>query len=88
MRVENRKLRRVNLRLPVTIDAGEGTPLRNCTMIDVSEAGAKLRIDAPAVIPDEFVIWLSREGFPRRRCKVVWRTNNELGVAFARTLCY
>jgi len=88
MRVENRKLRRIPLQLPVTIDDGQGGPLHNCTMIDVSDKGARLNIDTPEIIPDEFVVWMSPRGYPRRHCRVVWRTDNAIGVTFARTLCY
>jgi hypothetical protein len=88
MRIENRNNRRVPLQLPATIDTGQDGPLQSCTLVDVSEKGARLHVDVPGTVPDEFMMWMSPQGYPRRRCRVVWRIDNEIGVTFTRVLCY
>jgi hypothetical protein len=53
------------------ISAGEGLPLRNCTLIDISDSGAKLALEDVDNIPDVFSLWLSRHVHPRYSCQVV-----------------
>jgi hypothetical protein len=61
------------------------TPL-GCVLSDISESGARLDVDNPESIPDEFVLLLSRRGVPKRKCRVIWRNEHQLGVNFDRTL--
>jgi PilZ domain-containing protein len=65
------------------ISAGEGQPLRNCTLIDISDSGAKLALDEADNIPAVFSLWLSRHGHPRYSCRVVWSHQNKIGVQFS-----
>jgi len=64
------------------LDARGGSALLNCTVIDISESGAKLAIDGVEQIPENFSLWLSRKGQPRYACRVVWRSFNAVGVTF------
>jgi hypothetical protein len=64
------------------ISVGNGLPLRNCTLIDISESGAKLALKEVENIPDVFSLWLSRHGHPRYSCRVVWSRQNSIGVQF------
>jgi len=59
-----------------------GTAVGNCIVRDISDGGAKLRVAAAADAPDELVLVLSRSGTIRRKCRVVWRSEHDLGVAF------
>jgi hypothetical protein len=52
-----------------------------CTVRNLSEIGACLMVESPVGIPDEFDLVLDREKVPRR-CHVVWRSANKIGVAF------
>jgi len=52
-----------------------------CTVYDLSEHGAKIRLQSEAYVPDELVLKLN--GVPERKCKLVWRRGNVIGVKFA-----
>jgi PilZ domain len=54
----------------------------SCTLSDISATGARLELDDPAELPDEFVLYLSGNGRARRRCKVVRRAAKHVGVMF------
>ena len=64
------------------ISVGDGVPLRNCTLIDLSDSGAKLALEEFEDIPGIFSLWLSRHGHPRYSCRVVWSHQNKIGVQF------
>jgi PilZ domain len=68
---------------PAWLDTGDGSPLLNCTLVDLSESGAKLAIEEAHQIPDTFLLLLTRHGQPRFSCRAVWRTFNAIGVEFA-----
>jgi hypothetical protein len=61
-----------------------GQQLRECTVWDESEIGARLVVDAPEAIPDIFHIYMTLDFCSRRRCRVVWRAKTEIGVEFLR----
>jgi len=65
------------------ISVGDGLPLRNCTVIDISDSGAKLILDDIDEMPLEFGLWLSRYGHPRYSCRIVWSKQNTIGVRFS-----
>ena len=60
----------------------KGEQLRDCVVWDESKAGARLVVDAPDTIPNEFYIYTSLEFASRRHCRVVWRSSKEIGVEF------
>jgi hypothetical protein len=53
-----------------------------CTIRDMSSKGARLRLNAPLMAPEQFELAL---GSSNERMQVVlrWQTSNELGVQFA-----
>ncbi len=65
------------------LDIGADGLLFNCTLLDLSESGAKLAIDANDQIPAKFDLLLTRHGKPRYSCQVVWRNSEAIGVKFA-----
>jgi hypothetical protein len=65
------------------ICVGDGLPLRNCTLIDMSNTGAKVELEGAEDIPGIFSLWLSRHGHPRYSCRVVWSQKNKIGVQFS-----
>jgi hypothetical protein len=65
--------------------ADSKTP-QGCVLSDISESGARLDIENAESVPDDFVLLLSRRGVPKRKCRVIWRTEHQLGVTFDRTL--
>lgn len=65
------------------ISVGDGAPLRRCTLIDISDSGAKLAFDDIDELPNKFSLWLSRYGHPRYVCNIVWSRQNTIGVKFS-----
>ena len=61
-----------------------GQQLRECTVWDESETGARLVVDAPETMPDIFHIYMTLDFSSRRHCRVVWRSKTQIGVEFLR----
>lgn len=68
---------------PAWISVGDGNPLRKCTVVDISNSGAKLILEDVDEIPDKFSLWMSRHGNPRYSCRVAWSGQNTVGVEFS-----
>ena len=52
----------------------------NCVIRDLSLGGARLQIESPRGLPEEFELMTSDS--PRRPCRVAWRQGQQMGVAF------
>jgi len=74
---ENRIAARHRVLKGATIEFGGGAI--DCTIRNLSGAGAALDVTSPVGIPAEFT--LVAEGI-RRPCKVVWRKEKRIGVTF------
>ena len=84
-RVQRRKSQRRPVNLPGLVMAERGGALVcPCTMVDVSEGGARLKVEHPAKIPELFMLVLSRGARTHRSCQVRWRSATEIGVQFIR----
>ena len=70
--------------MPVRIQGIDGTWSRQCSMLDVSEQGAKLLVNEPleALNLKEFFLVLSTTGAAFRRCELAWINGDEMGVNF------
>jgi PilZ domain len=79
---EKRNAERQFLRRQCWIEAKVGAELIECLIRNVSEFGAKLICELPGDVPDSFVLNLTIDGKVKRKCKVTWRTDNEIGIAF------
>jgi hypothetical protein len=53
------------------ICVGDGLPLRNCTLIDISESGAKVELEDTDDVSGIFSLWLSRQEHPHYTCRIV-----------------
>jgi PilZ domain len=62
-----------------TIEFGGGAI--DCTIRNLSNAGAALDVTSPVGIPDRFMLVLPGDGL-HMSCHVVWRKQRRLGVAF------
>ena len=62
--------------------ARKDQPLEGCVLSDISDNGARIDVENPESIPDEFMLFLSSRGTPRRKCTVAWRTGDQIGVKF------
>jgi hypothetical protein len=62
----------------------DGTWRRECMMVDVSQSGARLRIEGSAEGLDlkEFFLLLSSTGLAFRRCQLVRMDGDQIGVRF------
>src|SRR5271169_2185375 len=79
-RRDRRKNFRVEWNLPATIyDVGRHLE-RSCVLVDLANGGAKIAGVRAHTIPDEFRLRTSLGD--RRSCRVIWRTENTLGVEF------
>lgn len=52
-----------------------------CMVRDVSELGARLRIDDRSIAPDTFILHIELDSV-EVDCEVVWRSKNEVGIKF------
>lgn len=66
----------------VWIDVGDGTTLQKCTLWDASDAGVRITIDTPQTVPYEFYLVLTKDGKVRHRCRVRWRSFDQIGACF------
>ena len=82
---EKRKNLRRSITYPAFIDLGDGLVIE-CTLCDASQQGALLAVAEPDSVPDQFILALSSGGAARRRCRVAWRSNDQVGVAMRRGL--
>jgi hypothetical protein len=69
---------------PAFLDLGDDRPPRECLLCDASQSGALVQVSDPKSLPDEFTLALSVDGLARRRCRVMWRGRDQIGVAFVK----
>ena len=79
---ERRKFPRKTVIDTAWIDADDGTPLHVCVLWDISEGGARLTAASHKALPDKFILRKSRDDANGRRCAVVWRSPEEIGIRF------
>jgi hypothetical protein len=86
MGFEKRKHTRRMMVQPVAILRPDGELVCECTLRDVSDTGARLKlakqVSSAIDIPQEFILSLSKRGNIFRQCETVWRQGDELGVRF------
>jgi hypothetical protein len=61
------------------IATGLGPPLE-CHMSDISGSGTRIEVDYPKSTPQEFLLLLNNDLL--RWCRVVWRSDTEVGITF------
>jgi hypothetical protein len=80
--VELRKKPRRSFRHTASIIHGDEPTVQPCSVVDISESGARLQIEHEGELPDNFMLSLTPSGKVRRFCRLVWRDGTTLGVAF------
>jgi hypothetical protein len=85
MSTEKRTHPRVESRYTAWIEVADGSPARECILRDISDDGAKLGVKVPDQIPQEFMLRLTVDGTISYRCRVVWRSDENIGVGFVPT---
>jgi hypothetical protein len=53
----------------------------SCTVRDISDTGARVRVDGSVSAPDTFELIIQIDGL-EASCEVVWRNGSEVGVRF------
>ncbi len=77
-----RKSVRRPIKLSGVISAENGSYIARTHTIDLSEHGAKLKLDRVVALPVHFQLSLSEKGDVRRLCELVWRSSTAVGVRF------
>ena len=81
-----RKHQRVELDCMTRILSLKGEVICDCALMDVSQSGARLAVLAIDLVPDEFLLTFSKSSDVSRRCKVIWRKDDEVGVTFVKAV--
>jgi hypothetical protein len=68
-------------RSPVYV--GDGALARKCSLIDISEGGARISVAKGVALPRDVVLVDPRTGLSHR-ATLVWRTETEAGVRFVK----
>jgi len=66
---------------PAWICVENGFATRQCTLLDVSEGGARLRMDDPEFVRTPFRL-KKNSSDPGRSCAIAWRDGKEIGITF------
>ncbi len=77
--VENRRATRRRVLKSATIEFDQGA--YSCAVRNLSETGAALDVPYALAIPREFTLTMDTDQV-NRHCRVIWRKENRLGVAF------
>jgi hypothetical protein len=80
-KIERRALKRTRVSRNAKIIVPRRSPVIFCTVENITGGGACLKLAATFGVPETFDLTFEH-GRTRRLCRVVWRTNNKLGVAF------
>jgi hypothetical protein len=82
MRQERRKNFRVEWNSPATIYDADRQLARPCILSDFSNSGAKITGVVASTVPDEFMLRIARGHGRTRHCRVIWRTDDTVGIEF------
>ena len=73
--------------MDVAILRDDGSVVCECSLADVSQEGARLKLrpkpgmPSPSIEP-KFVLSLSRRGNLFRKCELIWQKQDEIGLRF------
>ncbi len=78
---DQRKAARRKVSVNGFIRPDSGFAVRPCTIIDLSDTGVQISIDAAQSVPSTFTFMTSRTG-TGRRASVKWRRGSQIGAKF------
>jgi hypothetical protein len=78
---ERRTVTRTRISRSAKIIAPRHPSVIHCMVQNITSGGARLKVANTYGMPDAFELTFEH-GRTRRSCRVVWRTNDEIGVAF------
>jgi len=77
-----RKSRRRDISTQGMIYDANGRAVMPCSLLNVSETGAKLQLSQDVPLPRSFSLALTPDGNVRRLCQPVWQRSTVAGVRF------
>jgi len=78
---ERRDVTRTRIARSAKIIVPRRSPVIHCTVQNITSGGACLKLANTYGVPETFELTFEH-GRTRRSCRVVWRRNDALGVAF------
>jgi hypothetical protein len=78
----NRKSLRRSLGTDACIRLDGGFAARPCKVIDISDTGVRIRIEAADSVPRTFNFFVSRTANSGRRARIKWRRGSQIGAEF------
>jgi hypothetical protein len=79
---ELRKKPRRQFQYRAQILTSENGPPHGCSIVDISQRGARIVLDNNEELPKRFLLLLSWQGNARRICRLVWQEGSTAGVEF------
>jgi PilZ domain len=86
--IERRRSIREHVQFPAWIDIGDGSKPCSCDVLDVSEGGARIAVSSQDKLPKEFWLALTKDRTRRRHCRMVWRSDTQVGVVYLGPIQY
>jgi hypothetical protein len=80
--MDERMERRIRVRRRGWLSATTSTELAECIVWDESTIGARLMVAVETEISDTLHLYMSPDSTSGRHCRLVWRSNNQIGVEF------
>jgi hypothetical protein len=71
---------------PAWIDFCDGSPVLNCTVVNLSTTGAKIAIRLRRSLPETFIMRFSTTATIGIICKPIWAREGAFGVQFLRRI--
>ena len=69
-------------RSPAWIEFDNDTPPQSCTVVDISDGGARIEVTSADRLPEEFSLVLTDDAAHVRRCRIAWREDGQIGVSY------
>ena len=67
--------------LAARVEINNGDSTFDCTVRNLSDTGARIKVEAPHTLPETFQIYIIKSDV-RYKCEIKWRTVTEVGVHF------
>ena len=80
--VDERMGRRIKVHRRAWLSSTKGGKIQECIVCDESAVGARLMICVEAEISARLYLYMSPDSTSPRDCRVVWRSNTQIGVEF------
>jgi PilZ domain len=82
MSIDRRKHVRHDVNYSCWFSSADASQLIEARVRNISEGGMKVVCPAHDEVPDTIDLYMTRDRKVARRCKIVWRSEDALGLAF------